>query len=135
MLATSLRSWVRPAWSYISAWSALSRQRTPWASSSRSTCLIWRSAAAGAGPAIGSTGADRLLITSVAVTTTTKTATTARMTRARVCIRRSAILVPRYHGEAPWRSENAWLDDLGAEDVVQVHDPARTLGLVHDDQA
>src|SRR5207248_920640 len=77
----------------VVAWSAFSRQRTPWASSSRSTCLTCRSALAGDGPS-DSTRAERLLITSVAVTRITNTATIARMTRARVCIRSRANLIP-----------------------------------------
>src|SRR6185503_12228901 len=94
MLATSFRNWVWPALSYINACSAFSRHRIPLVSSSRSTSLIWRSAADGDGPS-DSTLPERLLTKSTTVTATTKTTTTARMTRAKLRIK-DAVQV-RYH--------------------------------------
>src|SRR4029453_9031867 len=100
----------------MSACSALSRQRTPLPSSSRSTSFTWRSAVVSAGP-IGSMLADRLLTTSVKVTATTNSVTTANMTRARLRIWDTVQF--QYHPITALRMQKEKrLDDFGAEDVV-----------------
>src|SRR6266508_2505954 len=141
MLATSFRSWVWPALSNISANSALRRQRTPLASSSRSTSLICRSAVDGAGPD-GSTRAARLLTTSIAVTATTKTTTTARMPRAKtrigaLCNFDTSLSRCGRTQKGKTRSDSggrSGLYDLRSQDIVQVDDAAGALRFVDDDQ-